>query len=100
MPTKHHINRTSKAQRALSELPTAADTIRFNAKVSRTDGCWYWTGAMAGTGYGSFGYRGVAVPAHRFSYAVHRGFIPPGMVLDHLCRVKLCVNLGAHGGRF
>jgi hypothetical protein len=30
--------------------------------------------------------------AHRAMYAEHMGPIPDGLVLDHLCRVKSCVN--------
>lgn len=51
------------------------------------DGCWLWTGAVA-NGYG----RVVTLerprrlaPAHRYVWELHRGPVPPGMVLDHLC---------------
>jgi hypothetical protein len=30
--------------------------------------------------------------AHRAFYEDYRGPIPPGLVIDHLCRVRLCVN--------
>lgn len=30
--------------------------------------------------------------AHRFSYIIHKGEIPPKLVIDHLCRNTLCVN--------
>ncbi len=30
--------------------------------------------------------------AHRISYMVYRGPIPEGLALDHLCRVRCCVN--------
>lgn len=57
-------------------------------------GCWLWTGS--GTyGYGTIG-RGkrieMKVIAHRLSYELHIGPIPEGLVLDHLCRVRCCVN--------
>jgi hypothetical protein len=29
---------------------------------------------------------------HRFVYELVRGRIPPGLTLDHLCRVRHCVN--------
>ncbi len=56
--------------------------------------CWIWAGTIdAVTGYGRGlnshrQYRG----AHRVSYEKFRGPIPEGLTLDHLCRVKSCVN--------
>lgn len=69
---------------------------RFWEKVEkRADGCWAWVGAISGdTGYGSF-HDAVArkrLGAHRFAYETFRGTIPQGMHLDHLCRVRACVN--------
>lgn len=63
---------------------------RFWAKVNKTDGCWEWTGAMV-RGYGSFRADGHNL-AHRFSYETLVGPIPDGLVIDHLCRNKACVN--------
>jgi hypothetical protein len=34
----------------------------------------------------------VSMPAHRAYYMKHRGPIPTGLHLDHLCGVKRCVN--------
>lgn len=54
--------------------------------------CWLWLGAVAG-GYGRFAPANrVGVQAHRFAYELVIGPIPPGLVLDHLCNVQLCVN--------
>lgn len=56
-------------------------------------GCWLWTGSRDGTGYGQIRItKGTMVQAHRLSYAMHRGPIPVGLVIDHLCRVHCCVN--------
>jgi HNH endonuclease len=35
---------------------------------------------------------GVYRPAHAFSYEIAHGPVPPGLVLDHLCRHPACVN--------
>lgn len=72
---------------------------RFFEKVSVQDnGCWNWTGGTAGEGYGYF-YKGSVSPgehgrvyAHRWSYEYHVGPIPEGLVIDHLCRNRVCVN--------
>ena len=54
-------------------------------------GCWLWFGAQT-CGYGSFRIDGKAHLAHRFSYQSFVGEIPEGLELDHLCRVRCCVN--------
>jgi len=56
------------------------------------DGCWEWTGATIPNGYGSFGVNGSQVGAHRLAYELTVGPIPEGLTIDHLCRVKTCVN--------
>lgn len=68
---------------------------RFWRHVVKTDSCWLWT-AFIKDGYGHFrvGGRGAAMQiaaAHRFSYELLRP-IPDGLVLDHLCRNRACVN--------
>lgn len=68
---------------------------RFAAFVSPepNSGCWLWMGCDDGNGYGMFRpFRRRMVKAHRFSYALHCGPIPADKILDHLCRVRCCVN--------
>lgn len=55
-------------------------------------GCWLWIGASQSTGYGCSYFQKKAVKAHRHSYSVLVGDIPPGLHIDHLCRVTCCVN--------
>ena len=56
------------------------------------DDCWPWWGAIGSNGYGTATSDGFRVPAHRFVYERLVGPIPEGLVLDHLCRVRHCVN--------
>lgn len=68
---------------------------RFMRLVSPepNSGCWLWDSNTMPSGYGYFGLAaGKHVRAHRFAYEMMRGPIPEGMVLDHLCRMKCCVN--------
>jgi len=54
--------------------------------------CWEWHGYKR-LGYGEFHTATQKrVKAHRFSYVQKHGAIPPGLVLDHLCRNPGCVN--------
>lgn len=56
-------------------------------------GCWLWTAYVDRKGYGVFGInQRTLVKAHRYSYELHVGPIPEGLQLDHLCRVRHCVN--------
>lgn len=58
-----------------------------------TTPCWIWGGAIsAATGYGRATVRGCKDSAHRAMWSQERGPVPPGMVLDHLCEVRACVN--------
>lgn len=54
-------------------------------------GCWLWIASVS-SGYGYFQYAGKREPAHRVSYKLFRGSIPKGLQIDHLCRVRRCVN--------
>lgn len=55
-------------------------------------GCWLWTGTVNPRGYGRIKLDGGSIAAHRFIYAHMRREIPEGRQLDHLCRVRCCVN--------
>lgn len=62
--------------------------------VDSSTGCWVWLLSKTSVGYGQVTIPGTRtnVLAHRFIYEQHRGKIPAGMHLDHLCRNRTCVN--------
>jgi hypothetical protein len=66
----------------------------FWARVDRSDttGCWLWLGPVNRKGYGAVYFWGGTQSAHRVAYTLAVGPIPAGMQLDHLCRVRACVN--------
>jgi HNH endonuclease len=55
-------------------------------------GCWRWDGHLNATGYGQVYRQYRNHLAHRYVYELMVGPIPEGMELDHLCRVRDCVN--------
>ncbi len=70
---------------------------RFLAKINKIGDCWIWIGAsIRGRGngaiYGSFFWKNKDQLAHRASFEIYKGPIPPGLTIDHLCRKPLCVN--------
>lgn len=70
-----------------------ADVLRFWSYVRRDkSGCLLWIGAISSTGYGTFSIRRRSFNAHRIAYQLVRGSIEQGKHLDHLCRVRACVN--------
>jgi hypothetical protein len=76
-----------------TELLSRAD--RFWARVEKTDTCWLWTGSLNKDGYGQCftgRVRRAETSAHRWAYVALVGPIPDGLVIDHLCRVRNCVN--------
>jgi len=76
-----------------SGTPTSA---LFWEKVNKTETCWLWTALIPSNGYGIYTMtdreRKRTVMAHRFAYELLVGPVPAGMELDHLCKVRNCVN--------
>jgi len=64
----------------------------FWAKVEKTATCWLWRGSLDRLGYGMVKVNGRSRAAHRVAWEFSRGPIPAGLTLDHLCRVRNCVN--------
>ena len=70
---------------------------RFFHYVEFTDTCWLWHGSMFPNGYGQFPIkREKGHLAHRWFYEKMYGPIEDGLDLDHLCRVRHCVNVFQH----
>jgi len=72
---------------------------RFDEKVipEPNSGCYLWTASLSTHGYGRFNRGGgdgqnIGL-AHRVAWELERGPIPPGLVVDHLCRNRACVNV-------
>ena len=74
---------------------------RFWARVDDGGGpgaCWPWRGWINDGGYGIVTSgnelpRVIHIRAHRLAYELtHRAPIPPELTIDHLCRVRHCVN--------
>lgn len=65
---------------------------RISRRITRTPQCWSWIGPVNSSGYGNARYCGRVEGVHRIAYLVWIGPIPEGMEVDHLCRMRRCVN--------
>lgn len=66
--------------------------VRCEDLIFPENGCMFWTGAKI-NGYGKFPLtHKKTVTAHRWNYEQRYGPVAQGMQLDHLCRVRHCVN--------
>ena len=66
---------------------------RFLTRINRDENeCWLWTGRLHKLGYSVIWVNGKDMAGHRYSYELHKGPIPEGLSLDHLCRIRHCVN--------
>lgn len=67
---------------------------RFEERVNKTDSCWLWTGYITNYGYGQLGATKnlKKIFAHRASLILIGTDIPKWMHVDHICRVRRCVN--------
>lgn len=77
---------------------TLSHTDPEGAFLARTEpivgdpGCIIWTGATNRDGYGRLRVNGRMVYAHRYAWEREHGPIPDGMVIDHRCFERSCVN--------
>lgn len=65
---------------------------RFWNKVDKSSSCWSWKAYVNRGGYGVFTINRHKILAHRVAFELVRGHISEGLVIDHLCRNRACVN--------
>ncbi len=65
---------------------------KFDARVSRGDGCWEWTGTISTEGYGRYWANGRWWYAHRVAYEYLNGPLPGGIYVCHTCDNRKCLR--------
>lgn len=67
---------------------------QFWARTDKRDPheCWIWMGEKDGKGYGRFNIANKTERAHRVSWVLTVGPIPPGWCICHECDNRPCVN--------
>ena len=70
------------------------DIQEFCNRFHEEDGHWLWHGSVNPVGHGQWHPHSghLMNHAHRASYELFKGNIPEGLVIDHLCKIRQCVN--------
>jgi hypothetical protein len=79
-------------QSCIARTRPLADRLRDLSIPEPNSGCILWLGCTNKLGYGRIGVHGSQKQAHRVSFLASGKTIPPGMMLDHLCRTPGCIN--------
>lgn len=72
------------------------DETRLELLLSKTraeNKCLIWTGSTGHNGYGKTKRRGKYYRAHRLAWELTYGAVPEGMMLDHTCHNRACINV-------
>jgi HNH endonuclease len=88
--------RRRRAKQAEARVPYPRKRIKdfppIDYWVDPSSGCWVWQRYLGLEGYALKRRDGKKIPAHRYYYEMYRGPIPSGLMMDHLCRNRACVN--------
>lgn len=68
------------------------ERLASKIRLAPTSDCWLWCGTISARGYGYICIAGKSRLAHRVSYELFYGLIPVGLEIDHICRVRNCIN--------
>lgn len=71
---------------------TEKELARFTSCYVAESDCHVWQRPLDRDGYGSFFLRGASRRAHRVAWYHWHGEIPEGMVINHVCQNRACVN--------
>lgn len=78
-----------KAKKNLNQLDWELHLI---SQLKPVGDCLEWQGYVEPKGYGTITRNKKSKRVHRCTYEMVKGKIKKGLVLDHLCRNKICVN--------
>lgn len=75
------------------ETLSQSDIARFHSKFKSGDGCWEWLDSCkSNKGYGILVVNKKKIYAHRLSYHIFVGPIPPGLDVLHHCDNRPCIR--------
>lgn len=77
---------------AIAQRASLMDRFWSGVSLSGQDDCWEYVRSGDCNGYGRFYHNGKSFRAHRVAYLAQAPDTPDGLVIDHLCRNRACVN--------
>lgn len=66
---------------------------RIFKRTKKHGECIFWSGYLKPNGYGQTFHDGKLHNVHRLVWELTKGPLPKGLVIDHLCRQRACVNI-------
>jgi len=79
--------------RKANTIPAGALEVFKRRRVEQhPDECWPWLGAHREDGYGVIKFDGKMYKVHRLAYLLAHGELSADLTVDHLCRMKSCIN--------
>lgn len=88
-----HYSQLMRGQNLRPTRATIADLDeRIDSRTTRSAGCWSWQGAHSNVGYAQVRKNKKLLYVHRVMYERHNGPIPTGLVIDHTCHNRGCIN--------
>ena len=91
-PAAKGISATKQKETVMKNDFSQSDRDRFLKKVDKSGECWLWTASKFPNGYGQFQFKGRPHGAHRISFMMFKGEIPPDLLICHTCDNPQCVN--------
>src|SRR5258708_7874151 len=92
-PNCFQLNTRRTTNRAMKRNPKLErEVVRAAMAARETDGCLLWEGKVNPRGYGYISFMGKNRVIHRLVLEMLGRPIPKGMVTDHICRNRLCIN--------
>lgn len=69
-------------------------SARIESHIERdpNSGCWLWSAGVDKNGYGKTAIDGWHMRAHRASFLIANGFLPPHLEVCHSCDTPACIN--------
>ena len=78
--------------RFLEKVQVGPLPVEWTGKSEDRTECLLWTAYRNRDGYGEFWFNGRRIRAHKFIFLKKKGPLLKGLEIDHICRVRHCVN--------